>query len=63
MPVPAASGVYALNEPLATDLPIFLTDTGYLKLDERARFRKAGDFRNWHKADVLKASPDVRFWA
>src|SRR6202047_2424471 len=22
------------------------TDTGYLKLDEQARFRKAGDFRN-----------------
>ena len=46
MPVPAASGVYALNEPLATDLPIFLKDTGYLKLDERARFLKTGDFRH-----------------
>jgi hypothetical protein len=54
MPVPAASGVYALNEVLATDFPIFLTDIGYLKLDERASFRKAGDFRNWYKADMAR---------
>jgi hypothetical protein len=47
-------GLKALNEPLATDLPIFLTDTGYLKLDERARFRKAGDFRNWHQTDMVR---------
>jgi hypothetical protein len=22
---------------------------------------QSGDFRSWHKADALKASPDVRF--
>jgi hypothetical protein len=42
-----------------TDLPIFLTDTGYLKLDQQARFRKAGDFRNWHFSDMLGGLTNV----
>src|ERR1700730_3003392 len=51
-----------------TDLPIFLTDTGQLKLDERARFRKAGDFRNWQmlskksKIERLRKSREDQFF-